>query len=453
MVLSNCFNLILNSIENFLNHWNSGCTLYTKKCGTSPMLSSNPLTKQFLLAAKYQEIHALKQLQKSCASLTKLGDFIHQLQKERGMSNIYLASNRKRFSSQLKQQISLTEQTQTQFYHSIKTTFITDNADTGHTRLYNLITHSLQSLDALPNLRVQIANQKVSPVHATQSYTQLIAYLLNIILEAADGASDPRVTRLLVAYFNFMQGKEYAGQERACGAQAFASSKFTVEQKQQLAHFVQQQHHSFTFFNEYADDHVLKCYRSLTDHPVNKQVDQLRGLLQNLDDENAQPLSQLSEVWYEVTTTRIDIMHKIEQNLSDYLIDTAAMQIAKAQRTLNSNKQVISNLEEQYMIMTHGQLAFKQNTPQNTAANKLNSNKSMYDLIMEQSQHIKQINQALIDAKRVITEQKIIHQAKYILIEQLSLSEEQAHKKLQKQAMDSHCSLYNIAQKIVELSD
>ncbi|MEI8641198.1 ANTAR domain-containing protein [Pseudoalteromonas sp. Hal099] len=53
---------------------------------------------------------------------------------------------------------------------------------------------------------------------------------------------------------------------------------------------------------------------------------------------------------------------------------------------------------------------------------------------MEQSQHIKQINQALVDAKRVITEQKIIHQAKYILIEQLSLSEEQAHKKLQKQS-------------------
>jgi AmiR/NasT family two-component response regulator len=72
---------------------------------------------------------------------------------------------------------------------------------------------------------------------------------------------------------------------------------------------------------------------------------------------------------------------------------------------------------------------------------------------MEQSQHIKQINQALVDAKRVITEQKIIHQPKYILIEQLSLSEEQAHKKLQKQAMDAHCAPYHIAQKIVELSD
>ena len=250
-----------------------------------------------------------------------------------------------------------------------------------------------------------------------------------------------------------MQGKEYAGQERACGAQAFAASKFTEDQKTQLAHFVQEQSHSFSFFNEYADDHLLKCYTSLIEHPVNKQVDQLRSLLQKLDDENAQPLSQLSEVWYEVTTTRIDIMHKIEQNISDHLIDSAAMQIACAQRKLNSNKQILNTLEQQYMPATDGQLALKNNEPTNTAASKLNSNKTMYDLILEQSQHIKQINQALVDAKRVITEQKVIHQAKYILIEQLKISEEHAHKQLQKQAMDSHSSIYAVANKIIELNN
>jgi len=417
------------------------------------MQTSNPLTKQFLLAAKYQEIHALKQLQNSCASLTKLGDFVHQLQKERAMSNIFLASKSLRFSNELTQQIPITQSAQDTFYHSLKTTFISDNADPGHSRLYNLITYSLQALDVLPALRHQIGRQNVTPVHATQSFTQLIASLLNIILEAADGASDPHVTRLLVAYFNFMQGKEYAGQERACGAQAFAASKFTEDQKTQLAHFVQEQSHSFSFFNEYADDHLLKCYTSLIEHPVNKQVDQLRSLLQKLDDENAQPLSQLSEVWYEVTTTRIDIMHKIEQNISDHLIDSAAMQIACAQRKLNSNKQILNTLEQQYMPATDGQLALKNNEPTNTAASKLNSNKTMYDLILEQSQHIKQINQALVDAKRVITEQKVIHQAKYILIEQLKISEEHAHKQLQKQAMDSHSSIYAVANKIIELNN
>jgi hypothetical protein len=417
------------------------------------MQTANPLTKQFLLAAKYQEIDALKQLQNSCASLTKLGDFVHQLQKERAMSNIFLASKSLQFNCELKEQITVTQTTQRYFYNSLKTTFITDTSLNGHSRLYNLISHSLQSLDALPSLRYQIANQNITPVHATQSFTNLIAGLLNIILEAADGANDPQVIRLLVAYFNFMQGKEYAGQERACGAQAFAESKFSCEQKQQLAHFMQEQENRFSFFSEYADNHLLKCYSSLIEHPVNKQVDQLRSLLQKLDDQNAQPLSQLSEVWYEVTTTRIDIMHKIEQNISDHLIDSAAMRIAGAQRKLNSNKQILSSLEQEYIPVSDGQLALKIGEPSNSAVSKLSSNKTMYDLILEQAQHIKQINQALLDAKQLISEQKVIHQAKYILIEHLKISEEHAHKQLQKQAMESHSSLYAVAKKIIELSE
>lgn len=38
-----------------------------------------------------------------------------------------------------------------------------------------------------------------------------------IEVEAADVAADPAVSRLLVALFNLMQGKEFAGQERADG--------------------------------------------------------------------------------------------------------------------------------------------------------------------------------------------------------------------------------------------
>ena len=48
----------------------------------------------------------------------------------------------------------------------------------------------------------------------------------DIIFEAADIASDPTITRLLVALFNFMQAKEYAGQERAWGRYWFRRNSF-----------------------------------------------------------------------------------------------------------------------------------------------------------------------------------------------------------------------------------
>lgn len=417
------------------------------------MHTVNPLTKQFLFTAKHQEINSLKELQNSCGAFTKLGNFVHQLQKERAMSNVFLTSKVARFSSELKQQIPITDIAQNEFYDSITTTFLSDNAVARQPQLYNLITFSLQTLDVLPALRHQIDKQNVTPEHSTQSFTQLITSLLNIILEVADGTNEPCISRLLIAYFNFIKHKEYAGQERACGAQAFSSSKFTQDQKAKLAFFVQEQSHSISIFNQYADDHLLKCYTTLKEHPVNKQVEQLRSLLQKFDDENAQPLSHLSEVWYEVTSTRFNIMHKIEQNINDHLIDCAAMQIACAQRKLNANKKLISTLEQQYTTVTAGQLALKNHEPTNNSATTLSCNKVMYDLILEQIQHIKKIDQALTDVKQPINEQKVIYQAKTILIKQLKISEEHAHQQLQKQAMESLSSLYEVAKKIIEVDD
>jgi len=68
-----------------------------------------------------------------------------QLQKERAMSNIFLASKSLQFNCELKEQITVTQTTQRYFYDSLKTTFITDTSLNGHSRLYNLISHSLQS--------------------------------------------------------------------------------------------------------------------------------------------------------------------------------------------------------------------------------------------------------------------------------------------------------------------
>ena len=51
----------------------------------------------------------------------------------------------------------------------------------------------------------------------------MVDVCLTVVFEAADSACDPDIARKLVALFHFMQGKELAGQERATGAAVFAS--------------------------------------------------------------------------------------------------------------------------------------------------------------------------------------------------------------------------------------
>ncbi|TMN71565.1 hypothetical protein CWB85_10410 [Pseudoalteromonas sp. S1727] len=423
------------------------------------MAHNNSLTKKFLLAAKYEEIHALEQLQKSCYNLIKLGQFVHQLQKERAMSNIYLASNRTLFAQQLQQQIKHSDILQHALFESLAQTYLCTKPGVGNSRLYNLITISLQSLDTLHSLREKVAKQALSASQSTQSFTQIITSLLNVFLETADGASDPVITRILVAYFNFIQGKEYAGQERAYGAMAFASNKFDAEQKALLSHFQQNQQTSFDFFRQYADEQLTLSYKLLLQDESSQEIEKLRTMLHQLDPSKNQELSQLSEVWFDIATARIDIMHQIEQQISKRLISAAKERIVEAKQSLDTHQGTLAILTKDspdFSVLTTATLLSAElngfaNT--NVAAQKLAANKTMYDLIAEQSQHIKQINNALSEARKVINEQKTINQAKFILIEQLKLTEAQAHKKLQKQAMDNHVSLHQVAEQIITLVD
>ncbi len=416
------------------------------------MHQSSSLTRRFLLAAKYEEIHTLEQLQKSCLTLIKIGNLVHQLQKERAMSNIYLASNASRFSAELKEQIILVSNNQTELLDSLEKNYLLVKPGSGDARLFNLITYALQGVEALPALRNRVREQAFTPKNATTAFNQIIGTLLNVFLEATDVANDPVITKILVAFFNFMQGKEYAGQERACGAAAFASNTFNEQTKEQLEQCQQGQKRCFEFFIEYADDVLKNAFEAFEQHPSCTQITQLRDMLLQLIQGNNDELSQISEVWYGVTTERIDVLHQVELQIADHLVFSAAQQILISKRHLKDHKQALESLtlkQSSHILETNNKQAYSENIAQS----KFSSNKTMYDLITEQSEYIRQINSALDEARTVIKEQKLINQAKYILIEQLKITENEAHAQLQKQAMDSQKSMYAIAQKIMSLVD
>ena len=75
---------------------------------------------------------------------------------------------------------------------------------------------------------------------------------------------------------------------------------------------------------------------------------------------------------------------------------------------------------------------------------------SLYDLLREQSENIKKMTTELEQAKHAITEQKTINRAKLLLMQQLNYNESQAHRALQKQAMDQKINLAKMADLVVK---
>ncbi len=140
------------------------------------------------------------------------------------MSNMLLTSRGARFADQRGPQIAeciALEQEVRAGFDQLEA----DNhrgAGTGNSaRLFSRIAWVLPGLDALPGLRQpHRCARDCQPAQSTAAFAKLVAGLLSVVFEAADGATDLEISRLLVAMFNFMQGKEFAGQERACGAAA-----------------------------------------------------------------------------------------------------------------------------------------------------------------------------------------------------------------------------------------
>lgn len=419
------------------------------------MSGHSDITKRFLLATKRAEINALQQLASNCQVVTSVSELIHQLQKERGISNIFLSSTDERFSEQRTQQIEDSVHREELLRSQLKAKYLQTDDVLGNMRLLNFVTLALQSMDHVGVLRHRVGQQKLTALESTQAYSRLISALLSVVFEAADVAVDPAITKLLVALFNFIQGKEHAGQERAWGAIGFAKSQFDQSLCERLVQLQQAQSDSFKAFVEFASENEKTMWQSLQDEASSDSLEQMRSMVQQLADGSA-IAPEISEVWYELTTNRIDHMHQIEEQLASRLLQVAKTRVKAVDDELLEHKKrlrkvdgVMPSDESALSILFDSSHPSLSQTPGSKLEN-VSTNRSFYDLLHEQSEHIKQMAAELDQAKQAIVDQKRIDRAKLLLMQQLNYSEAQSHRALQKQAMDQKASLAEMAELIIK---
>ncbi|WP_421133000.1 nitrate- and nitrite sensing domain-containing protein [Alteromonas sp. A079] len=386
-------------------------------------------------------------------------EMIHQLQRERGMSNVFLCSRGERFATQRAQQETASEKSE-KTLRSLLNALYLSNSDNGLTmRLVTTITFALQGMDNLKDLRSKVALQQLTSTESTNAFCRLIAALIDVIFEAADVASDPAITALLVALFNFIQGKEFAGQERACGAIGFSSQHFQSSLCDRITALTDSQDNAFDTFTKFADATELSMWQQQLDSEHTRHLKRLRKMICALDDSDSCTAS-LSEIWYDIATLRIDDMRDIEEHITDRLIERAAQRISEAEEELRNNEQLVASLNSTPPVegapismifdeTVKGLSIGDDDTIEGLPPSSLSAHKSFYDLIREQAQRIHDITSELNGAKQALNEQRVIDRAKLLLMQHSKLSENQAYKKLQSAAMDNNIRIAELAHRIV----
>ncbi|AJQ93988.1 nitrate regulatory protein [Gynuella sunshinyii] len=397
--------------------------------------------EDFLLAAKRAEIRSFRQLAINCELTLKVSMLVHALQRERGLSNGYLKSDGQRFREQRLTQIELCHQAEQQFHDSLKQ--ISEQNPFYDSRLLSSIAFVIQALNELSILREKTALLRSNAIESTHAISSLIAGLLAVVFEAADISNDPDITRAMVAMFNFMQGKEYAGQERAWGAIGFTAGQFEQEQLDRLKNLIHAQQRCFDIFEQLASAPIGQEWSHITSNQLSTEIQKLRTVLHRLSAKQAVS-TELSEIWYDLTTERIDKMHILEQQLSADLMQLSQSKLKRAQQELEHFR---SRIETSMTI--HPPSTRLLNLPlEQTIAPSAGT--TVYHLLQDQAKRLQQLSDELAEARQALTERKLLERAKGLLMQHRQLTEEQAYRQLRESAMESNQTLTAVAQKVIE---
>ena len=414
----------------------------------------------FLVGALRCEIDELAQLARTSEGVATLCRLVHALQRERGISNVLLASGGQRFVAQRDAQIAECQRLE----HAVRVAFDQLHAEGGRigngARLFSRIAWVLPGLEALPELRRRIGALEIDAARSTAAFVKLIAGLIAVVFEAADGATDPEISRLLVALFNFMQGKEFAGQERACGAAAFASGRNDGTRQQQWLHLIASQEHCFERFTDFAAPALAQAWVSVQAPAQLAELERLRRIA------CAAPAgvaldTELSQDWFDCCTRRIDAMQAIEERLAADLRELCVHKTAQARTELQAHEALLDGLQGEngaaadLFLDTVATPDAVPGTPSpaGSAAYGRQLERSILDMVQEQSRRLQAMGDELDTVRAALNERKLVERAKGLLMAHRRVSEEEAHKMLRQTAMNQGRRLVEVAESVLAMAE
>ncbi len=249
---------------------------------------------------------------------------VHELQKERGMSAGYLGSKGKNFSSKLPMQRKETDKR----LEDLKSYLASRSQELEvHRELWQVVQDSNAMIGQIESMRRGITNQKTTLGDALKFYTTLNSQLLSIPGLAVRISEVAEISRGLAAYYEFLQGKERAGIERAVLSNTFGQGKFGPGMFKKFVQLVSEQNTYFATFQIYASSEHIRLYKNMLSEASVKQVQGYRTKAFSDD------LAQNAEEWFAQSTKRINLLKQLEENLTQEILLLSETTVTTSQKT------------------------------------------------------------------------------------------------------------------------
>jgi hypothetical protein len=424
-----------------------------------------PTAEQLVLLAQQRNIEAIEHLTRQIDLVDVAGQLIYLLQRERGISSIFLGSQGRLYAGIRHEVMRETQPIEALLGQAFARQMAPELGLSG--RMLALMAWIRLDLDALPTLRVRIEQQTLDAHTSLATFSRLIASLMELIAQVADASVHPDLSSLLLACLYLLQSIETAGQERALGALMFACARNDDSDRQRILNLIDAQEHSLKLFNQFVDPVRLVPWQQHQLTPSAAQLERLRRILCTARADALLDAAQ-ADAWFESASERIDQLWWVEKQLISDLRDACTTQARAARQEWRDTEGLLHKLRTHPPVHAHAVECFfdpqgapgavpvlataHDRSPASTESDAAVVS-ALHALLADQAGRLSRMEAELTAARRALHDRKVIDRAKALLMRKLGLPEDVAFRMLQKTAMDQNRRLGEVAEALLALPD
>jgi diguanylate cyclase (GGDEF)-like protein/PAS domain S-box-containing protein len=272
----------------------------------------------WILSGYFRTANDMRNLRSIAELAPGIGDLVHALQKERGVSAIFIGADSAELAAKLPARHAETDQKRATAANALANF---DDSRFGGT-LTRRITAALETSDQIGTWRRAIAARTMTAPELTRLYGGAVTRLIDVVEEILVVSPRADLTRSVYAYLHLLHAKESSGLERAIGAAAFAGGRVDPASQARLGELIDHQRMYLEEFRFFATPGQIALLDRTLDGTGAAELERMRRIAAG-----SQNLRLTGDVkasrWYDITTQRIDRMKLVEDGLAADLIAMA----------------------------------------------------------------------------------------------------------------------------------
>ena len=253
-----------------------------------------------------QYANDIERVEKQAQLSIRISALVHELQKERGDSGIYLSSQGSLFSKELNEQREKSDQS----FEKLNN-FLSHLDRTRYSKSFlRVLDDALLYRNSLEDLRNNIISNRISATEAINYFSTVNCRFLDTIEATAHENPDPELVLDILSYTSFLRGKELVGIERALISATFTQDYFSLNGYQKFIQLVTGQKIYHSEFLRLSTTELKRKFTQITSGSDFEKIHQYRSIAHK----NA--VSGVFGVqvadWFTVVTSVIDQLKALE---------------------------------------------------------------------------------------------------------------------------------------------